>query len=188
MSGAFLPHWHQAGTLYFVTFRLADSIPQEKLRELSEERELWHQENPEPRTRDQRVEYYQRFPARFEEWLDAGYGSMILADRDANKLVQNALERFDGDRYHLEESVVAANHVHVLVAPQGQHTLSGILHSWKSFTAKELLKLPIAENLTTAPMVWQQESGRKKVWPSSETTSEVMGGVLEKVAEASRLS
>ncbi|MEM1295684.1 MAG: transposase [Verrucomicrobiota bacterium] len=158
INGAFLPHWHQAGTLYFVTFRLADSIPQEKLQLLSEERDLWHKENPMPHTREQRTEYYRQFPARFEEWLDSGYGSMILADREANKLVCNALVHFDGDRYQLEEFVVAANHVHVLVAPRGSHPLSTILHSWKSFTAKELLKLPITENLATTPTVWQQES------------------------------
>ena len=26
-----LPHWRQAGATYFVTFRLADALPQEKL-------------------------------------------------------------------------------------------------------------------------------------------------------------
>jgi len=28
-----LPHWRQAGVPYFVTFRLADAIPQAKLQE-----------------------------------------------------------------------------------------------------------------------------------------------------------
>ena len=29
-----LPHWRQDGTTYFVTFRLADSLPDAKLKEL----------------------------------------------------------------------------------------------------------------------------------------------------------
>jgi REP element-mobilizing transposase RayT len=29
------------------------------------------------------------------------------------------------------------NHVHVLITPQASHTLSSILQSWKSFTAKK---------------------------------------------------
>jgi hypothetical protein len=28
-----LPHWRQEGTTYFVTFRLADSLPREKLQQ-----------------------------------------------------------------------------------------------------------------------------------------------------------
>jgi REP element-mobilizing transposase RayT len=38
--------------------------------------------------------------------------------------------------YALDESVVMPNHVHLLVTPLGEHRLSDILHSWKSFTAK----------------------------------------------------
>jgi type I restriction enzyme R subunit len=157
-EGAYLPHWHQDGVIYFVTFRLADSLPQEKLKAFTEEKELWQSQNPEPHTPEQKAEYHERFPQRLQEWLDLGYGSMILKHEEAAQIVINAITHFEGDRYVLDEFVVAANHVHVLVAPQGEHTLSDILHSWKSFTAKELLKLSLAEKLTTAPTVWQKES------------------------------
>ena len=33
-----LPHWRQAGVKYFVTFRLADSLPTQKLAALKEEK------------------------------------------------------------------------------------------------------------------------------------------------------
>ena len=36
-----LPHWRQEGATYFVTFRLADALPQNKLRELAALREQW---------------------------------------------------------------------------------------------------------------------------------------------------
>jgi REP element-mobilizing transposase RayT len=157
-KGACLPHWHQDGVIYFVTFRLADSLPQEKLKALSEEKEIWLEHHPEPRTPEQKAEYYDRFPQRLQQWLDLGYGSVLLKERKARELVENAITYFDGVRYKLDEFVVAGNHVHVLVAPQGGHTLSDILRSWKSFTSKKLLKLPGGDRLSTAPIVWQRES------------------------------
>jgi len=36
-----LPHWRQESVTYFVTFRLADALPQSKLRELAALREQW---------------------------------------------------------------------------------------------------------------------------------------------------
>ena len=36
-----LPHWQQPGATYFLTFRLADSIPWEKLGPWMDEREAW---------------------------------------------------------------------------------------------------------------------------------------------------
>jgi putative DNA methylase len=45
------------------------------------------------------------------------------------------------------------NHVHVVVWPRPPETLSRLLHSWKSFTAKEANKL-----LERAGGFWQSES------------------------------
>jgi type I restriction enzyme R subunit len=157
-QGANLPHWNQAGAIYFVTFRLADSLPQEKLKIYSQERELWLVNNPEPHSPEQKADYFERFPKRLQEWVDAGYGSMILKDPAANRIVTDAIRHFEGARYTLDEFVVAANHVHALLTPKEGHELGEILHSWKSFTAKEILKLPVAARLSTKPTVWQKES------------------------------
>jgi len=157
-QGAYLPHWHQDGVLYFVTFRLADSLPQEKLTVFTEEKANWLKQHPEPHTPEEKAEYHKIFPQRLQEWLDLGYGSLILSDEEANRIVHDAITHFEGQRYKLDEFVVAANHVHVLVAPRQDHQLTDILHSWKSFTAKKLLKLSVARELTTAPSVWQKES------------------------------
>lgn len=158
MQGAQLPHWHQDGVIYFVTFRLADSLPQEKLVRYREEKELWQAEHPGRLSPELEREYHQRFSERIHQWLDANYGSMLLEDSQARKIVEGALQYFDSKRYDLDEFVVSANHVHALVQPRSSYNLSSILHSWKSFTAKELLKLPIAQTLSTAPVVWQKES------------------------------
>jgi REP element-mobilizing transposase RayT len=148
-----LPHWRQEGKIYFVTFRAGDSMPQEKLKEWQEEMEVWKAKNPEPYSLEQQKEYYKRFSVKMQEYLDAGHGACHLKNENIKNIIEKALKFFDGERYMLDEFVVASNHVHVLVQPKGDHKLSDILHSWKSFTANEINKA-IDEKGT----FWQKES------------------------------
>jgi REP element-mobilizing transposase RayT len=80
-------------------------------------------------------------------------GSCLLADPTAAAVVQNALLHFEGTRYFLLSWCVTPNHVHVLVAPRPPHTLSAILHSWKSFTSNR-----VNEALGRSGTLWQHES------------------------------
>ncbi|HEY8650085.1 MAG TPA: class I tRNA ligase family protein, partial [Chthoniobacterales bacterium] len=148
-----LPHWQQEGVTYFVTFRLADSLPADKLRELEAERARWLSVHPEPWSKADAREYYDRFSKRIEEWLDAGYGSCVLRDPKAAKIVASALKHFDGERYALLSWVVMPNHVHALVRPIGEHRLGDILHSWKLFTSRRINEL-----LGREDQLWQHES------------------------------
>jgi len=43
-----LPHWRQIGAAYFITFRLADSVPQALLRQWRDERTIWLRWHPLP--------------------------------------------------------------------------------------------------------------------------------------------
>ncbi len=79
-------------------------------------------------------------------------------NRAARELVLDACRHFDGQRYTLWAAVVMPDHVHLLLQPhdieQGKWwPLSSILHSLKSFTAKEINKL-----LHRQGSVWQDES------------------------------
>ena len=130
-----LPHWRQEAVTYFVTFRLADSLPQEKLEWLRCEKELWMKQNPEPHNGCQQDEFHWRFTETIDRWLDADYGSCILARPDCKAIMESSLRHFDLERYELGEFIVMPNHVHAIVAAIGGHQLSTILHSWKSFTA-----------------------------------------------------
>ncbi|MFN2507246.1 MAG: valine--tRNA ligase [Chthoniobacterales bacterium] len=136
-----LPHWQQQGATYFVTFRLADSLPQDKLAQLEEERRLWLTRHPEPWSDAVRAEYYRRFSAKLDEWLDAGFGSCVLKDERAGRVVADALKHFDGERYELGSWIVMPNHVHAIVTPRAGNELSAILHSWKSFSAHQINKV-----------------------------------------------
>jgi len=148
-----LPHWRQDGVTYFVTFRLADSIPQAKLREWLTEREQWLKCHPLPHDSAAQREFDQLFTQRFLKWLDAGYGECILASPDVRGLVADALRHFDGQRYRLADWVIMPNHVHMLVSLMGGRKLSSILHSLKSFTANSINRL-----LGRQGTVWQKES------------------------------
>lgn len=165
MHRANLPHWRQDGVTYFVTFRLADSLPAEKLNQWKEEKDRWCQRNPKPWTPEEEREYFQRFERKVAAWLDQGTGSCLLKIPEVNTLVADALQCFDEKRYRLGKYVVAANHVHVIVQPYPDHPLSGILHSWKSYTAKQILKVEAASRRLieydrrqdSATTVWQKE-------------------------------
>jgi valyl-tRNA synthetase len=135
-----LPHWTQADASYFVTFRLADSLPAERRESLRAERESWLKNHLPPYTAEQAAEYRELFGERVEQWLDAGHGSCLLADPALSAIVVDSLEHFDGERYDLGSWVVMPNHVHAIVTPRAGHDLSEILHSWKSFTAHEINK------------------------------------------------
>ena len=148
-----LPHWRQEGRTYFVTFRTADSLPQEKLRIWQAERDEWFRKNPEPLSVEQKKEYWRKFPERIQEWLDSGFGECQLAQPEIRKIVAIAMRHFDGARYRLHSWVVMPNHVHALLTPFGTNELAAILHSWKSFTAKEINKLT-----GRSGSFWQKES------------------------------
>jgi len=159
-----LPHWEQAGTVSFVTFRMADAIPEQSLKSWAEDRRRWLltrgmtgegelSEILAELSEDQRRQYLREFGKRFHDLLDAGHGSCVLRNPEYSALVESVLLHFDGDRYDLLSYVIMPNHVHVLVSPKGGHSMSSILHSWKRFTARELNK-----RLGAQGQFWQHES------------------------------
>ncbi len=148
-----LPHWRQAEKLYFVTFRLEDSVDQQTLKLWQQEREVWERHHPKPWDDAVWRERQERFTRRSEEQLDAGHGSCALRRPDVGEIVVSALRQFDGDRYQLGDFVVMPNHVHVLVRPAPGHGLDQILHSWKSFTSKAANR-----SLGRTGAFWREES------------------------------
>lgn len=142
-----LPHWFQEGRTYFVTFRLADSMPREKREQLEAQRNAWMHaqglkslDEIEFLSEEDRKEYHRIFTVKIHELLDAGYGSCALRDPENAQIVSNALMFFDGQRCEMISFVVMPNHVHVLTCPIEPHSLSELLHSWKRFTSREIHK------------------------------------------------
>jgi type I restriction enzyme R subunit len=133
-----LPHWQQGSVYYFVTWRLADSLPKEKLASWSEEKNLWLRKNPPPWDSGTEAEYYEKFSQAIDDWLDAGEGSCLLADPPAAHCVANALRHYDNERYVMDSFVIMPNHVHVLFRLIEPHHLEAVVKSWKGFTSREI--------------------------------------------------
>ncbi len=148
-----LPHVGQNSTLVFVTFRLADSLPQTALDDMAEFREEWLREHSEPWDEATCSEWHSAVFARSEKWLDAGHGSCMLADPRLRKVVEDALEFYNGRdarcpserrgkaMYQLHGYIVMPNHVHVLMELFDGEDLAKVVQAWKSFTAKELNRI-----------------------------------------------
>ncbi|MHB1423644.1 MAG: REP-associated tyrosine transposase [Gemmataceae bacterium] len=137
----YLPHWEAGQHPQTVTFRLHDSLPASLL-------DQWRQELQHISESARENERRRRIDAA----LDAGYGACYLRQPEIAQLVENALLHFDGTRYCLHAWTIMPNHVHVLFTPLHDNSLSSILHSWKSFTAKEANKL-----LNRKGAFWQEE-------------------------------
>jgi putative transposase len=114
-SRGYLPHFDSPETVQFVTFRLADSLPRSVVEGL--------------RLQDDAVH-------RIDQELDAGLGACWLRRAEIAALVQDALLHFDGERYRLLAWCLMPNHVHVVFEMFGDHSLSDVIRSCKSFTAR----------------------------------------------------
>ncbi len=107
VSQRHLPHWQQQGKMYLITFRLADSIPQDILDKLRRKQTLFKQNNTKPFSQVQEAEYQNLFFEKVNSWLDNCYGKCILAEPEYAKIVKDALEHFNQKRYILDHWVLA---------------------------------------------------------------------------------
>lgn len=134
-SRGYLPHCDTPGLHQAITFRLADSLPADVLGRLQEQASNGMDQHK-----------------KIEAFLDAGFGACWLKQPAIADLVEDALLHWDGQRYCLLAWCVMPNHVHVLIETRDGWPLSGVLHSWKSFTAKA-----INQHLGRTGTVWMRD-------------------------------
>lgn len=124
----YLPHFDGGQIVQFITFRLADSLPQVVLNRYKtqlEQRSITD------------IEYHRKI----DKFLDNGNGATYLTDISIGEVVEENLLRFDGERYKLFHWVIMPNHVHVRLAPYENVSLASIMHSMKSYTANRANKI-----------------------------------------------
>ncbi|MEI6177292.1 MAG: vitamin B12 dependent-methionine synthase activation domain-containing protein, partial [Verrucomicrobiota bacterium] len=155
-----LPHWHQDGATYAVTFRLADSLPAIVLKQYqSEKRKLLDAIRQAEDSGDSqkavqlRSELNDHYHKRMDLALDAGHGSCLMKRPEIAAIVHDALGHYDGERYHLGAWCVMPNHVHLVICPKEGHSLSSILQGIKSASSKKINGLTGGKGT-----VWQKES------------------------------
>jgi putative transposase len=116
-----LPHWIPDEAIYFITFRLADSLPLEIIRQLEEEREREQQtiraKYSGAQQRDKLYTLDKKYFGHFDSWLDRCVASSPrwLADEKIAQIVANELHALDGKRYRLIAYCLMSNHAHIVV-------------------------------------------------------------------------
>jgi len=159
-----LPHWAQAGTLCFITWRTWDSMPKHVLAGWLSERQGWlRRHGIEPHRpnwrallrqlpRRRQAEFLRTFGGRWQEELDACHGSCVLRRPEVASIVAESLRHFDNERYRLTDFVVMPSHVHVLVAFPDEEGMLKQCRLWKQFTATR-----INRGLDRRGRFWQQD-------------------------------
>jgi len=80
-----LPHWRQTGVTYFVTFRLADALPQSIVRDLELERRSFRDRVEREKLegvdlREATEAFSKHYGQHLDDHLDKGHGSCALRD------------------------------------------------------------------------------------------------------------
>ena len=150
-----LPHWEQPGATYFITFRLADSIPSHLFEQWNKERDEWLESNPKPWRTETEQEFHNRFSRPLEQWLDEGYGACLLRSPQIRDGVHSVFQRFDGERYVHHAWVIMPNHVHLVVSLKLEETLGNLLKSWKG--ASSIAVGQIIQQSMSVNSFWQKD-------------------------------
>lgn len=183
-----LPHWQPEGATFFITFRLAGSLPFQVIESLKMERE---REKSRPVTTSiSSLQAGREFLAErsyFTRWdsaLDNYQASARwLAQPEIAAIVTEALQYRDKKEYDLFSYCVMPNHVHAVFAPllragQGYLPLHRILQSLKRHTARQANKL-----LGREGAFWQDES-YDYVIRSAEEFERIVGYMIENPVKA----
>jgi REP element-mobilizing transposase RayT len=150
-----LPHWEKERATYFITFRLADSLPKSVLDRIeSERRAIATTANQLHRalSADERRKIQTLSTPIIEQFLDNGLGACQLTNPAIAEELANTLRHFDQKRYRLFAWCIMPNHVHVVVRLLPGHNLATVVHSWKSFSAKQANRM-----LGSKRAFWQRE-------------------------------
>ncbi len=173
-----LPHWQPRGAMMFITYRLAGSIPQEKLKAIRNEyeRKLKLAVTDGGDTHKQKIQAGKWFIVEIDKILDvAQHGPTWLNNLEIEKIIVENMHYHADKLFRLWSYIIMSNHVHVLLQPMlvGQATLpvalqatktnlennavyapiSRITHALKSYTANVANKI-----LQRSGTFWQDES------------------------------
>ncbi len=160
-----LPHWLQAETLCFITWRTWDSIPADVLQKWLKKRDSWLKQHGVPvADTSLRVppgqlapalqrEYLRRSAVGWNRMLDRCFGACVLSQPELAHTVANALHHTDGSKFQLYDFVIMPNHVHLIAAFPTLESQLDVCRNWKHYTSTMLNRL-----LGKKGRFWQTES------------------------------
>lgn len=173
----YLPHWQEPGAEYFVTFRLAGSLPKDVIQQLKDSRDILKKdfdENVDYRLRNRRSDAL--FFKKYESLLERqSTGPHWLKKKSIAAIVMEALHFRDHKEYDLYAYCIMSNHVHMVfrdLSPNQPDILSEneksfpvtkIMHSLKSYTA-----LMANRELDRTGAFWHEESYDRMIRNANE--------------------
>jgi REP element-mobilizing transposase RayT len=179
-AGENLPHWFQAGSATFVTFRTADSMPRNAIERWRAELKRWLRDqgvsienvtttqsqtdscSPEAKLEwafsfdslqpGQRQEFLRLRNRAWHRLLDECYGKCLLRQAKFAKIVARAILHYDRQKCDVDRLIVMPNHVHVIAQFRANTSLKIVSQSWMRYSAREINK-----ELGTSGAFWQPE-------------------------------
>ncbi len=141
-----LPHLYFSEGTYFITYRLADSLPKEKITEITKaiENDL-----------NNSAEDFERLLKKYDALLDSGlYGSKHLIDPRVAEICKYTLRFPDRKDYKLICYCIMPNHIHLVIELiERNKGISKIMQSIKRISARKC-NLVLKRN----GKFWQDES------------------------------
>lgn len=154
-----LPHWQPGEAEYFVTFRLAGSLPVEAIKMLKSYREQFQEEVGQ----NLKSEIQRKLFQKYEAILDKGEsGPTWLIEEKVAQTVQESIHFYDNKDFDLYAYCIMPNHVHLVFKTldfkkirglENDYHVTNILQKIKSYSALESNKV-----LGRKGAFWQSES------------------------------
>ncbi|HUG10925.1 MAG TPA: transposase [Opitutaceae bacterium] len=146
-----LPHWEIKDGRYFLTVRLADSIPREAALRLQEVHASLASIEPKSA---QFAQLQRHYFLSLEKYLDSGIGGCLLREPQIARIVVEELECLDDWHVEVAHRTIMPNHWHALIVPSRNcaHSLGEIMKRVKGRSA-----LRIRRALGNGGAVWQRE-------------------------------
>lgn len=165
-----LPHWQPKGAEFFITFRLAGSLPKdavERLKEMRKQHSLKCRKSSVSKIEKEKLEA--KIFKMYDHLLDdSSSGPIWLSHKDVAKIVNESLHFYDQQNYDLYAFTIMSNHVHLVFRHLQESynvdlPVTGITKLIKSYTGKECNKL-----LGRNGKFWQAESFDKLIRDDKE--------------------
>ena len=111
-----LPHWQKPGAEYFVTFRLAGSLPKNVIRQLKESRDNFYKNFSHRADYQSKSRQFEAFLfKKYESLLDGQRtGPLWLSNKNVADIVTEALHFRNNKEYDLYAFCIMSNHVHLV--------------------------------------------------------------------------
>ncbi len=165
-----LPHFLPEGYAYFVTFRLADTIPKKVYEEIRKKYESELNRIIGYCDKQKQINDYKSLQnyvfRKYENILDrADFGRKWLQNEEIANILSSAFFHKDSIEYDLSAFTIMPNHVHIIIKPykkeitklnktQSEHyILTQIIGNIKSYTATQANKI-----LNRRGAFWKHES------------------------------